>query len=249
MNVRPLSLSTYKNIVVLTGAGISAASGLRTYRGANGLWTEGDTARVSDVSILKTEPHAAWQFFGSFRTTVLASSPNAAHLALAECQKKLGSSNRFTLITQNIDGLHQRAGSQNVIEMHGTVFKTKCSNEKCTAEPYTDHESHVAVLPLCTICGSPLRPGIVFFGEAIPDEASWLSKRALRDCDLFLAIGTSGTVSPACDFVRWAKYAGARTILINMESTTHHQSEFDQELLGPAEVILPQLLGENIRVN
>jgi NAD-dependent deacetylase len=88
-----------------------------------------------------------------------------------------------------------------------------------------------------------LRPNIVFFKEAIPEEAGWLSKRALRDCDLFLAVGTSGTVSPACDFVRWAKYAGARTILVNMEPTTHNTSEFDQELLGPAEVILPQLLG------
>jgi NAD-dependent deacetylase len=242
MNVRPLSLKSYKNIVVLTGAGISAASGLRTYRGANGLWDEGDTARVSDVSILKTEPHAAWQFFGSFRTAVLATSPNAAHTALAECQKKLGDDKRFTLITQNIDGLHQRAGSQNVIEMHGSVFTTKCSNEACTTTPYADNESHVEKLPLCTICNSALRPNIVFFREAIPEEASWLSKRALRDCDLFLAVGTSGTVSPACDFVRWAKYAGARTILVNMDSPTHYKSEFDQELLGPAEVILPQLL-------
>jgi NAD-dependent deacetylase len=243
MNARPLSLQSYKNIVVLTGAGISAASGLRTYRGANGLWDEGDTARVSDVSILKTEPHAAWQFFGSFRTTVLATNPNAAHIALAECQKKLGEGKRFTLITQNIDGLHQRAGSNGVIELHGSVFMTKCSNAACSTKPYTDHEGHVDTLPLCATCKSALRPDIVFFREAIPEEAGWLSKRALRDCDLFLAVGTSGTVSPACDFVRWAKYAGARTILVNMEPTTHHTSEFDQELLGPAEVILPQLLG------
>jgi len=242
MKIEPLKLKHYEHIVVLTGAGISVASGLPTYRGAGGLWTVGNTARVSDVEILKTDPQAAWEFFGSLRKNVAAALPNHAHQTLAHCQRELEPGQSLTLITQNIDGLHQRAGSKNVIEMHGSLFMTKCSNANCFLPPYADHDAHLETLPRCSVCQSPLRPDIVFFGEVIPAKADWLTKRALRECDLFLAVGTSGTVSPACDFVRSAKYAGARTILVNMEPTASSDDSFDQEVLGRAEEILPVLL-------
>jgi NAD-dependent deacetylase len=242
MSPAPFDLRQYRHIVVLTGAGVSVASGLPTYRGAGGLWEEGDTARVSTVDILETDPRAAWQFFGSLRPKIAAAQPNKAHSALAECQRHLKPNQSFTLVTQNIDGLHQRAGSTDVVELHGSLFSTRCSNEKCSLEPYADQEGHLDILPKCSICQSLLRPDIVFFGEAIPAKAEWLVKRALRNCDLFIAVGTSGTVSPACDFVRSAKYAGARTILVNLEPMVPGNSAFDQELLGPAEELLPSLI-------
>jgi len=242
VKILPLQLKQYNHIVVLTGAGISVASGLPTYRGVGGLWTVGNTARVSDVEILKTDPRAAWEFFGSLRTNVALALPNAAHKALADCQKMLAPHQTLTLITQNIDGLHQRAGSKDVIELHGSVYMTKCSNIDCHLAPYADADPHLHSLPQCSMCQSLLRPDIVFFGEIIPAKADWLTKRALRECDLFLAVGTSGTVSPACDFVRSAKYAGARTILVNMEPSASSDDSFDQEILGPAEEILPVLL-------
>jgi len=241
MNIVPLKLNKYQHIVVLTGAGISVASGLPTYRGVGGLWTVGDTARVSDVEILKTDPQAAWELFGSLRKSVATAQPNAAHKALADCQKQLAGNQTITLITQNIDGLHQRAGSKDVVELHGSLFMTRCSNASCKLAPYADQDPHLQALPQCSICQSLLRPDIVFFGELIPASADWSTKRALRNCDLFLAVGTSGTVSPACDFVRSAKYAGARTILVNMERSASSNDPFDQELLGKAEEILPML--------
>lgn len=242
MKINPIRLAQYKQIVVLTGAGISVASGLPTYRGRGGLWEEGDTARVSNVQILEEEPQAVWRFFGPLRQKVKSVEPNAAHVVLADLERTLSSEQSLTLITQNIDRLHQRAGSRNVVELHGSLFSTKCSNPACAQESYEDFDSHENAIPQCTICGAMLRPDIVFFGEMIPAKPDWLTKRALRNVDLFIAVGTSGLVSPACDFVRSAKYAGARTILVNLEPMLGSNSGFDEELLGPAEEVLPKLL-------
>ncbi len=241
MNAAPLKLKQYKNIVVLTGAGISVASGLPTYRGIGGLWEDGDTARLSTVDIIESDPQAAWRFWGSLRTKADCAQPNRAHETLANCQKYLEPGQSLTVITQNIDGLHQRAGSNDVIELHGSLFVTRCSSAPCSLKPYADKEPHEGALPRCSICHGLLRPDIVFFGEPIPAKADWLAKRALRACDLFLAVGTSGTVSPACDFVRSAQYVGARTILANLEPMVSPNSVFDQEVLGPAEEVLPIL--------
>ncbi len=232
----------YANIVVLTGAGISVGSGLRPYRGPNGLWEEGDTARVSDRATFDEDPLAVWQFFGALRTTLKTAQPNAAHVALAQLQKSLGAEQTFTLITQNIDGLHQRAGNTDVIELHGSIASTRCSNDGCDLPPFADDDPHGESVPLCPACGAPLRPDIVLFGEIIPAKADWLTRRALRACDLFLAIGTSGLVSPASQFVRSAKYMGATTVLINLEPMSPRNEAFDDEMVGPAEVILPRLM-------
>jgi NAD-dependent deacetylase len=241
--MKKLDTSERKNIVVLTGAGVSAASGLRTFRGPNGLWEEADVERLSHVEQLETDPNIAWKFFSELRTAMIAAQPNAAHYALAAWEQDLVSSQRkLTLITQNIDELHQRAGSKSVVEMHGNIFRTKCNNAQCPkSTPILDHSLH-DVVPKCNACADILRPDIVLFGEMIPTESDHAIRRALRDCDLFMAIGTSGTVFPACDFVRSAKYAGANTILINPEPVPA-QNVFDQYVCGRAEEVLPALLG------
>ncbi|MEM8641589.1 MAG: Sir2 family NAD-dependent protein deacetylase [Cyanobacteria bacterium P01_G01_bin.54] len=238
-------LEIYRNVVVLTGAGISVASGLRPYRGQGGLWEEDDSLQhLITASTLASDPGAVWSRFGPLRDQAIAATPNAAHRALTAWESfVVEQGGTFTLITQNVDGLHHRAGTQHVIELHGSVFITQCSNHDCSLQPYQDHDSHDSGCPQCTKCDAVLRPGVVLFEEPLPAAAEWHSKRALRDCDLFMAIGTSGTVSPAANFVRAAKYSQARTLLVNLEPMRPRHPAYDEEYLGPAEVLLPQMLG------
>ncbi len=235
--------SEYRQIVILTGAGISVASGLRPYRGPGGLWEEEEVARYADAETLRERPEEVWRFFARARAAVLAAAPNPAHLALARLERSLPSGTALTLITQNIDGLHQRAGSQRVVELHGRLARTRCTREGCSLAPYAD-ESTEERCPPCPRCAAPLRPDVTLFGELLPVDAEVASRRALRDCDLFLAIGTSGTVSPASSFVRSAAYAGARTILVNLEPMDPPNPAFQEERLGRAEEVLPRLVGE-----
>lgn len=237
-----LKLNQYKSIAVLTGAGISVASGLRSYRGPDGLWNDPATAKLSTVDNFAAEPDAYWRFWGEMRKSATEANPNDAHHALANWESKLDANQKLTLITQNIDRLHQRAGSKNVAELHGSIFKTRCSDEKCKLSPYEDTATHSDGAPKCPNCKAALRPDIVLFGEMLPVDAEWLAKKSLRDCDLFIAIGTSGTVSPASRFVEWAKYAGARAVLVNLEKSQPAIRAFDDEIVGKAEEVLPMLL-------
>lgn len=236
-----IDIQQYKNIVILTGAGVSAASGIRTYRGKDGVWKEFDVQEYGHVDRLHDKPERIWQLFGPLRTQLVTATPNNAHYSLAKVESNLDSHQNYVLITQNVDGLHQRAGSGNVVELHGSILKTRCANPDCTLLPFVDTEPHDNAVPTCPICSSVLRPDIVLFGEQIPAQQSWQSKRALRDCDLFIAVGTSGTVSPASNFVRSAKYAGARTLYVNLEPMTPHNPEFMEEYIGRAEELLPAL--------
>lgn len=238
----PISPTQYTRTVVLTGAGISAASGLRTYRGPDGVWDDHDVERLGHADALARWPDECWQLFGGMRAPVLAARPNAAHLALAAWQARLAPHQQFVLVTQNVDGLHQLAGSPTVHELHGNLMRTRCSNPACTLEPYRDEQTHLNATPMCPLCGAVLRPDIVLFGEAIDGAADWTVNRALRDCDLFIAVGTSGLVTPAANYVRGAAYAGARTLLVNLEPMVPPNPAFQEQLLGPAEVVLPRLL-------
>lgn len=231
----------YKRIVILTGAGISAASGLRTYRGPGGIWSDPETARMSTIENFDEDPDSYWEFWGGLRQAALSAVPSRAHEAVAHWAANPAPDQKFTLVTQNVDELHQRAGSTGVVELHGSIFRTRCSGANCKLPPYRDVGVHLKA-PVCPNCGSALRPDIVLFGEALPPEAEWPAKRSLRDCDLFLAIGTSGTVSPASHFVEWAKYAQARTILVNLEPMSPRNPSFDEEVVGRAEDILPSML-------
>jgi NAD-dependent deacetylase len=238
-----IDLAAYKRIVVLTGAGVSVASGLRPYRGPDGVWEEHDVARLGHVDALTQRPRDTWNLFGSMRGPALAARPNPAHVALARWESSLRPDQEFLLITQNVDGLHQQAGSRNVSEIHGNIMYTRCSNFDCTLERFRDTATHKDNVPTCTLCGQTLRPDVVLFGEELPVRPSWVAKRALRDCDLFLAIGTSGTVAPASNFARGAACAGARTIYLNLEPMQERNPAFQEEVLGRAEELLPRLIG------
>lgn len=240
--VSPLRLERYRRIVVLTGAGVSAGSGLPTFRGAGGLWTreDGPGARGLDAATVAADPGSVWKLFADLRTAARGAAPNAAHVALAAAQAKLAHGAELTLITQNVDGLHQRAGSTGVIELHGSLFRSRCSSPSCTLEPFDDVNAG-SEAPPCSACGAPLRPDVILFDEAIPARAEWESKRALRECDLFVAIGTSGTVSPASNFVRAAEYARARTVLANLDPMVPRHPAYDEEILGRAEDTVPIL--------
>lgn len=231
----------WRHIVVLTGAGISVASGLPTYRGPGGLWTRPETGEVPDAALFAANPSRIWSLFSPLRRDLDAAHPNAAHLSLSSWEQRLGPEPTFTLLTQNVDGLHQRAGSRHVVELHGSLLRTRCGNPDCTLSAFADAALHERA-PECTLCKAPLRPDLTLFGEPLPVDAEWAAKRALRDCDLFLAVGTSGTVAPASNFVRGAKYAGAWTLLVNLTPMQPRHPDFDTELLGPAERLLPLLL-------
>lgn len=223
--------STYKNIVVLTGAGISAAAGLPTYRGPGGLWTDEKLAQLSHTSALQTRRREATNMFWSMRSALAGLVPTAAHRALAAFEASLPQGAQFTLITQNVDGLHQAAGSKNVCEYHGSLARWRCEIcHEVTTPPAGDAPVH---------CDERMRPCAVLFGEMISAGAERTAKHALRDCDLFVAIGTSGTVAPASSFVSWAHYNNARSVLLNLEAFDDARQLFREVRTGPADELVP----------
>ena len=237
--VSALDLAKYEKIVIMTGAGISVASGLPTYRGAGGLWDTVDVASHATAAAIEADPERVWTFFAQIRAQIAAARPNPGHLALARAEARLGHHQRLTVLTQNVDGLHGLAGSTQVVELHGTLRRSRCT--RCPYERAEDLAASPAACPRCPDCSAPLRPAVVLFDEALPVDAEWSSKKSLRECDLFLAVGTSGTVSPASNFVRAAEYAGARTIYVNLEPMKPHNPAFREVLLGRAEEVLPAL--------
>jgi len=236
-----MEIGHYQRIVILTGAGVSVASGLRPFRGPEGLCNDWELEDVSSASAMHDRPNDVWRLYGDMRRQALAAKPNPAHVAIANLQRR-ETTKSITVITQNVDGLHQRAGSRNVFELHGSLSQTRCSQKSCDLVPFHDERVYGHSAPECPRCRSPLRPDVVLFDEALPAEAEWQAKRALRDCDLFLAIGTSGTVHPAAGYVRSARYAGAYTVLINIEPSSPRNPAFHEEIIGRAEELLAELL-------
>jgi NAD-dependent deacetylase len=234
----PLGVENYKHIVILTGAGVSVASGLPTYRGPGGLWENEDIAQIVHVESIPHRLPELWALYSERRRVALSVGPNPAHMAIADLQKRFPG--RVTLLTQNIDELHQRGGSPNVVELHGSGFRTKCSSPLCTAPSFADEKSYETP-PTCPECGAFQRPAVTLFGENLPIDALHRAKRALRDVDLFLAIGTSGSVWPAADFVKHARYVEARCYAINVERMSPPNPYFHGEILGKAEELLPLL--------
>ena len=225
-----MELTAYRNIVLLTGAGISQAAGLPTYRGPGGLWNDPAKIALSDVSAMATRREEACAMFWQLYQAAREVKPTAAHRALAAFEAKLPASASYLLITQNVDGLHQAAGSRRVCEFHGNLSRWRC--DECGSE----QEPPAASMH----CDRPMRPCVVLFGEEIPVDAEHAAKRALRDCDLFVAIGTSGTVAPAASFVRWAAYAGARRVLLNLEVDDDAREQFSECHAGPADSLVPR---------
>lgn len=229
-------LAHYQRIVVLTGAGISRSAGLATYRGPGGLWNNPANVELNTVEALRDRRSDVCEMFWSFRAGIGRAQPTVAHHALAAFARALKPPATLTIITQNVDGLHQRAGSFGVCEYHGSLTRWRC--EICEVEvepPWIDQNPSP---PLH--CGEVMRPSVVLFGEMIPVDAERTAKVALRDCDLFVAIGTSGTVAPASSFVRWARLNSARTVLLNLETFDDAAEQFTDVELGPADDIVPK---------
>lgn len=222
-------------ILILTGAGISVASGIQPFRGAGGWWTGNPEAeRRATSPELTRHPEQIWEVYGPMRKVMREARPNAAHKALARLQRESGC--RVTIVTQNVDELHQAAGCTKVTEFHGSLLRTRCSH--CQLTPFADAHGEMRA---CSLCGHLLRPDIVLFGEAIPEEAQLAAFGAVLRCDLFLAIGTSGNVSPASNLVQRAYTYGADTVLINLEPLNPPNPSFHREILGKAEEVLPSL--------
>jgi NAD-dependent deacetylase len=227
-------LGQSRHICVLTGAGISAESGVPTFREAqSGLWAQYSPEDLATPEAFLRNPALVWRWYRWRRELVAAAAPNAGHRALAELGERAA---KLTLVTQNVDGLHQRAGSRDVIEFHGNLFADRCFVEGCLVEAPV-----AAVVPVCPGCGGQVRPGVVWFGEAIPEAALGSAFAAAGDCDLFLSIGTSSLVYPAAGLADTALAAGATVVEINPQPT-ELAARCDFAIAGNAGLVLPKLL-------
>lgn len=229
-------------VLVLTGAGVSAESGIRTFRDAGGLWEDFEITEVASPEGFRRDPRKVWRFYGERRVQARSCQPNPAHRALAALEARL--SDRLLLVTQNVDGLHRRAGSRRLIEMHGSLFRSKCTSPGCHgfSSPWDDPEPPKEELPSCPLCGALSRPDIVWFGELLSRANLQSIEAALRTCTVFIAVGTSGAVYPAAGLVHSASSAGAHTILVNKDAA-ENEGAFDEIILGEAGRVLPILLG------
>ena len=238
------ALRKARRVAVLTGSGISAESGVPTFRDAQtGFWAKFRPEDLATPEAFQRNPKLVWDWYAWRRELVSQAQPNVAHLALVELERRLP---QFSLITQNVDGLHQRAGSRNVIELHGNITRTKCFEEDVPVEKWT---ASGETPPRCPRCGGHLRPDVVWFGETLPPAALERALAASRSCDLFFSIGTSTLVHPAASLPFEALQRGAIVVEINPDPTpltarAHHT------LRGAAGEVLPALLraawsGEN----
>lgn len=237
--VRELVRSS-KSLCVLTGAGMSAESGIATFRDAlTGLWARYDPMELASERGFRAHPERVWDWYAERRRGVRAALPNAGHIALA--RYALVHPGRLTLITQNVDDLHQRAGSDGVIRLHGDILRDRWL-QACRREPACDpHGAEPGRPPRCSSCGNLVRPGVVWFGEALPVDALLAAERAAERCDAMLVVGTSGAVHPAAGLAGVARRAGATVVIVNPQP-----SDIDDEahelLRGTAANMLPALL-------
>ena len=223
-------------VFVLTGAGISAESGIATFRDADGLW---DGVRPEDVSTpegWRRDPRLVWEFYSARRKAAADKKPNPAHKALAQLEAAIG--DRLLICTQNVDDLHEQAGSTRVLHIHGNLFQSRC--ESCGRTPFLDRDIHLDEIPKCRSCNGKIRPNIVWFGE-VPLHLDRIL-RELEFCTIFVAIGTSGVVHPAASFVATAKLKGVvRTTCYVGPEEPANRILFNQVILGNAGDVLPGL--------
>ncbi len=228
-------LGSARRVCVLTGAGVSAESGVNTFRGAGGLWEGHRVEDVATPGAFARDPVFVWKFYNARRAALNSVRPNPGHVALAAMERRWGSG-RFTLVTQNVDGLHRDAGSETVVELHGNIRRVRCTG--CLAvrdrglEPLAD-------LPECEDCGAVLRPDVVWFHEMLPEAAWRAAAAALGACDCLLVVGTSAVVYPAAGLIDTAVDAGKSVIEVNPEPSAAGDV---LRLRGPSGEILPRLL-------
>jgi len=241
-----ISIDTNTAALLLTGAGVSAASGIPTFHDSGGLWEQHSMEQVATPEGFRADPRLVWRFYSERRAKGRACRPNPGHLALAELERRLG--DRFLLVTQNIDGLHRQAGNERVIELHGQLYRTRCAH--WDREPFDDLEGYDDERPpLCDACEAVgrmglLRPAVVWFGEMLDplhiEAISRFLERGLQGRLVFLAAGTSGSVWPASALVDEARRAGAETWLVNAEAADN-ASSFHRFVQGRSGQVLPVL--------
>lgn len=254
-----------KKIAIITGAGVSAESGVPTFRGAGGYWRKWQAQSIATPEAFSRNPSRVWEFYHYRREVMLTKHPNPAHLAIAECEERLGRQGRqVTVITQNIDELHRRAGSRSLLEIHGSLFRTRCLS--CGHEA-ANHESPICAalrgkgapdpdaedaqipeqqLPRCeqTGCHGLLRPAVVWFGEALDSDVLARAEQVLDSCDLCLVVGTSSVVYPAAMFAPQVASRGVPVAEFNMEDTPATM-RFRFHFQGPCGTTLPPALARH----
>ena len=225
------------NLSALTGAGISAESGVPTFRGKDGLWNNHDVQSLATPQALQRDPKLFWEFYKWRRQLLSGVKPNLGHYALVDLENMFRG---FSLITQNVDGLHKTAGSRNVWELHGNIGSTRCNG--CGYVLQQDEEQLLENdVPLCPKCNGALRPGVVLFGETLPSKVLAAAQEAAASSEIFFSIGTSAVVEPAASLPYIAKANGAYVVEINMERTVL-SDHADEVILGPSGKILPALI-------
>lgn len=222
-------------VAVLTGAGISAESGVPTFRGADGLWKEYKPEDLATPEAFARDPRLVWEWYNWRRELIAKAQPNAAHRALVQIEIRKP---RFTLITQNVDGLHDLAGSGKILKLHGDIWRMRCT--ECGAN-FPNRRVPLPKIPPHCACGGIARPGVVWFGESLPDGMMKEAEHAASQAEVFLVIGTSAVVYPAAGLIPFAKQSGAKVVEINLEPTPL-STVADCTLQGPAGDLLPQLL-------
>jgi NAD-dependent deacetylase len=222
-------------VTVLTGAGISADSGVPTFRGADGLWRNFRAEDLATPEAFSRDPRLVWEWYNWRRELLATKLPNPAHYALVELERRVG---RFLLITQNVDGLHRAAGSRNLTEIHGNIWMVRCTVCGLVAE---NRQVPIPILPHCTACNGLLRPHIVWFGESLDSRDLERCYESLATCEVLLIIGTSGIVYPAASFAPIARQAGAFVAELNLDPTPNSEV-VDIAVRGRAAEVVPRLL-------
>jgi NAD-dependent protein deacetylase/lipoamidase len=237
-----LPITPSDRVFILTGAGVSAESGIPTFRGAGGLWRNYRVEEVASPEAWRRDPRLVWEFYSMRRRVAAEAKPNPAHVALVKLEREIG--DRLFLCTQNVDQLHEKAGSRRVVHMHGELFKSRCDH--CRRPPFEDRSTYEppAEIPRCE-CGGYIRPHICWFGE-MPFEMPRIFQ-ALQECSIFVAIGTSGVVEPAASFVAQVR-GRAMTAYIGPEEPAN-LSAFDECFTGKAGELLPKLFALNLEAN
>lgn len=241
-SIKKLQFGELEKIVVLTGSGVSAESGIRTFRDMAGLWEEYDVYEVASPQGWKKNPSLVWKFYSERRKQALVCKPNPAHFAITKLEERIGTE-RFLLITQNVDGLHKKAGTKNIIEIHGSLFRSRCSNDLCIGakESFFDESLYFEKIPSCPSCNSLIRPDIVWFGEFLSPSLERKARDSLFQCSILIVVGTSGVVYPVAGYPYLAKSRGAKTILVNKDPPQNLEI-FDEFYEGLAGEILPLLI-------
>ena len=230
------TLKNSESIVFFTGAGISAESGIATFRGKEGLWNKFKPEELANFDAFMRNPKLVWEWYNYRRRIVHEAKPNAAHLTIAEMQNHFKD---VTVVTQNVDNLHRRAGSKKIFELHGNIEKNYCINCKKDFNEELDFSSGV---PKCN-CGGLIRPGVVWFGEFLPEDQYLGGEKAAMNAEVFFVVGTSAVVYPAAGLVYTAKASGATIVEINIEET-EISSSVNYSYFGKAGEILPKIFEE-----